>query len=131
MYGTFTDAVSVYLKSRLCACQRACQIEEISRAIVLGMTGMGHNGKKTTCEHRVRIEIEGSVQPTSSVFVTTGKQTENRRRGMGHRVALIGGDRLAGSFPKPRVRLGRTIAPTEHRLEVPGKRQIAECHGIR
>jgi hypothetical protein len=29
------------------------------------------------------------------------------------------------------VRLGRVIAPTEHRLEAPGECQITECHGIR
>src|SRR5205823_12949403 len=78
-----------------------------------------------------RIKIEGALQPASRFFMTTGKQIENSERGMSHRVALIGGDRLASGFPEPRVRLGRPITPAEHRLEMPSKGQIAECHRIR
>ena len=50
---------------------------------------------------------------------------------MRHRIAVIGGDRLSRRFAEPVVQLDRSIAPTEHRLEMPSKGQIGKRHRIR
>src|SRR5207247_8969799 len=72
-------------------------------------------------ELRIGVEVERAIESAARLLVTTGKQLEDRQRRVRHCVAVIAGDCLARRFTELLMPLDWSVAPAEHRLELPSK----------
>src|SRR5262249_58169815 len=81
-------------------------------------------------EPGIGFKMGGTREAARGFFVTTKNQLEDRRRRVRPRVAVSGGARLPRRFAEPVMRLDRSVAPAEHRLEMPSKGEIGIRHRI-